>query len=199
MSIDLAQVQVTNIGRSAVSIQSVALDFGRVRALSWRRCSTAGFPFAIRGGVDQFELKLEPGDVIKVFFDFWPLADASKGRSCRGHRVRAVVRTAGKRRKLSKRLSRWKVSQDAVSLFPYHKTTPDARAFRELFRRIVRNNGEECFKSAWPSVALALKNNPSQGSIQDALDQTIGSITRMLPVPENTHKAHVGLSGRVLR
>jgi len=140
--IEYGLVRVTNIGRTAVSVENIAFDFGQTRRL--RRGRTTVVPMQFRDpDSDAAELdlrvphRIEPGANITVPFMLWPVLTSQSHRGHRGDRdliVRGSATSVGRRTTRSSRRSAWRIPKGALSRFAdLAPPPPDMRVYRVLW------------------------------------------------------------------
>lgn len=140
--IECVRVRVTNVGRSPVSVENIALDLGRMKW--WRRgrktLVPSRFKNSIYGDLPAAErtavpVRLEVGDVTSMVFHLWPALSSSINELGRGKhlKVRATAQAAGRRPTLSPRRVAWRFQHREDTWFTDQKVTPELRVYRELW------------------------------------------------------------------
>ncbi|MFF0487789.1 hypothetical protein ACFYTQ_02075 [Nocardia sp. NPDC004068] len=139
--IECVRVRVTNIGRTAVSVENIALDVGRT---SWRRRGRKSFVpwlFYAKGddraaAITQPSVRLEAGATTSQVFHLWPGvgAQAQKLKDGQTLAVRGTATAAGRRPTLSSRRFAWKFQQSDESWFTDYDVTPEMRVYRSLWQ-----------------------------------------------------------------
>lgn len=140
LGIEAVRVRVTNVGRSPVSVDNIALDIGR--SSRWRRGRSSVVPWSFRN-IDASEpelnkptsgpARLEAGDTTSRVYHLWPLVEHHADRD--GETViRGTATAAGRRPTLSRRKFAWKFTTGDESWFLDYVMTPDVRVYRELWR-----------------------------------------------------------------
>lgn len=133
--VDLALVRAVNVGRTAMSVTDIGLDFGgSQRRKFWQRHTVSLSPVPIHDGAkDLTEVRLEPGEVVNAFMDCWPTFEYARGHH-RRLRVRATARAAGRRSTRSKWRKRWRIDNSQYKLWPHGEATAELRAFQAVWR-----------------------------------------------------------------
>ncbi|MFB9742565.1 hypothetical protein ACFFOU_15765 [Pseudonocardia sulfidoxydans] len=169
--VDLARVTVTNIGRTAVSISPLELDFGR--RTWWRsdRTGFSGFPVPIQEGkAKNKRRRLEPGEAVDIYFDAWALIESAR-QHAPGKKVQVRGKCAAVSRKptLSSRRLRWTISPETECLRPYITVTPELRAFWALWCALARKR-DASISVAWFAVRQALSEGADSNKLVEVLD-----------------------------
>jgi hypothetical protein len=165
-SVDLAEVRLTNIGRTPVSVAEIELDFGRTSP-SWRwwrrgRHRVRGFPIPTHGGVTDEVVRLETGQSAHVFFEIVPLIRGVRRRKPGKVVLRASACAAGRRPTRSAWRKRWVLHADRDSIRSEEQSSPELRAYQALWRSLARTpEGLEQVSLAWGMVVLDLSKGGS--------------------------------------
>ncbi len=142
--VEAVRVRVTNVGRAAVSVESIALDIGLVDPRRpWKgRRSIVAAPFVKWDGTTQLGRKdstaperLEAGAIASRFFYLFPGISRETDRvKPQTLVVRGTATAAGRRRTLSPRRRAWEFGTDDETWFNsgYEVTRP-VRVCRELW------------------------------------------------------------------
>ena len=168
--VDLAIIRVTNVGRAAVSVSDIVLDFGRS---NWRRRSrdtVGGRPIVVHE-CKEFagDIRLEAGQGIAIALDHEPLIRFVVSRtSRRSVALRGSARAAGRRPTRSSRWHRWKVSGDHEIYFPRDETA-EQKAFVEVFRAVYPYDIERVYE-AWIAVTSLLLRDSTAGQKEIAAE-----------------------------
>lgn len=142
--IEVGRVRVTNIGRTALSVENISFDVTRSDLWNIRRHRTTMQPYIFRHKDTPKDeklldvskpMRLEPGAHVTAEFNLWPaLAGASSGTMAGPIAVRGSALAVGRKRATrSSRRTAWKLPPRALSIFPDVRVTPELRAFRELW------------------------------------------------------------------
>lgn len=168
--VELALIQVTNIGRVAVSVEDVSLDLGRMTWWKlWRR-SIAGIPVQAHEGHDKNSARLEPGASVTVIYPLWALVKGTKhAADRRSLTVRGTATPTGRRARLSPRRHSWRIPRNMNSLFPDFQLTPDVRAYRMLWHMTSEKDGRTPFARHWHKIRKSL----SEGANELELDKLL--------------------------
>lgn len=139
--IEYGRIRVTNVGRTAVSVENISYEVRRrYRWTPRRRCSTIQPWQFLQKETDPKDLtpdlanpiRLEPGGHITAELYLWPaLAGAEHGTRAGAISVRGSARAVGRRATRSTR--RWKIPAGASTYFTDVDVTPELRVFRELW------------------------------------------------------------------
>lgn len=144
--VDLALVQVTNIGRTAVPVTDLALDFGRPfqwpwsqgrpRPLRQARRTMTGAPVVVFDASTDDVVRLEPGESVLRFFDLCPMTMAMREARPAVMTIRASAVRAGRRRPtLSKWRWRWRM-RAGEGHRRGESESPELRAYRAVWRSL---------------------------------------------------------------
>lgn len=174
--VDLAQIQVVNIGRTPVSVSDICLDFGRARLRPRSRHTISGRLVPVHGGAeDATSYRLEAGSTVTLLMDVVPLVEHERRTFPRSRSVRASARPAGRRPVRSPWRCRWKLSKGRKVGWPFSEPTADLYAFREVFRVVYPRDVTKLY-DAWVEVGAARLGNPeatahdNQEALEHALD-----------------------------
>lgn len=146
LGIEAVRVRVTNVGRSPVSVDEIALDVGPSRWNRLRRRSLTPPTFRDKDSKhsELHELsapdgphRLEAGDVTSRVFRLWPsLGEELERRGGEVVTVRGTARMAGRRRaRLSPRRFAWTFHRGEETWFLDDEVTPEQQVYRVLWRR----------------------------------------------------------------
>lgn len=159
--VDIAIIKVTNVGRSAVSVSEIVLDFGRS---GWRpgwRHTIGGMPIVIHECKDiSGDVRLEAGQSISLAVDHELLVQ--RGMAAKRKAVRASATAAGRRPTLSSWRRRWSLSSPATIYYP-GEGTPEQRAFVEVFRAVYPHDAAKLYE-AWIAVTALMMRDSAAGS-----------------------------------
>ncbi len=142
--VEYGRVRVTNIGRTAVSVENISYEVQR--RYRWtprrRRATLQPWQFIHKDG-DPKETKLdlsnpirlEPGDNVTADLYLWPtLGDHAHGAGAGAISVRGSAHAVGRKwAARSKRRYAWKIPAGAWTYFTDVDVTPELRVFRELW------------------------------------------------------------------
>lgn len=177
--VEVAVIEVENLGRTAVTVSDVALDLG---PLTWWRPWGRWWvvPLALEGheAATMSKHRLEPFDSVRYIYEVWPVLAPSIGEGPqhkRPLRVRATVRVAGKRwRRLSPWRRGWRVLPRQVSLLPAPLEVGMA-AYRAMWRHV---DEESHGRMSCIPVALEVRKRfplngpaPTAEQLKDVLQQ----------------------------
>ncbi len=173
--IDVAIIQVINIGRAPVSVSELGLDFGHIPWWQpWSRHTITGRPVAIHEGIKQaLEVRLEPGQSATVINDCWPLIEYGR-RQDKRLAVRGTALPAGRKRNRSRWRRRWRIEPDQKFIWPHGPISDDLWLFQAIWRNVVPIDPSSVYP-AWIGVSSLLSRvddhaQPSFVEIADALD-----------------------------
>lgn len=147
--IEYGSITVTNIGRTAVSVESIGFDLGRDRWYRIGRRQVTSLPFSSPrkdfGDIDELRApkRLEPGENVTLDLYIWPLFTSLKIREHRGAReliVRGTATAVGHRPTLSRRRHAWRLPRGAITLFKDHVPAKETLVHRVLQQH--SNNSE---------------------------------------------------------
>lgn len=180
-NIELADVTVTNIGRTAVSVSNVALDFGRLHR--WRRWrhTIQGTPLDLHESNTENKHRLEPGDSVRVLFDLWQVVESARKSHPKAIAVRGTAQTVGRRARRSSWRLRWKLANSVEAMRRPEAITPELRAYRALWRN-MRNDPErkEHIQLAWFTILPKLNDGVTVNEIEGALRGILGPGCQLL-------------------
>lgn len=138
--IECARIRVTNIGRTPVSVEDIALDLGRSTPLwqvwRWRRWRRTVVPMFFIDPNDQDNsqaaraVRLEAGAVTSRVVHLDPGILPAKKRLV----VRGTATAAGRRPRRSPLKRAWRFKAGDMSWFKDYEVTPDVRVYRELWQ-----------------------------------------------------------------
>lgn len=140
--IEYGLVRVTNIGRTAVSVENISFDVGRTQRFKFGRSTVIPTPFRDSDtGIEAFESarphRLEPGDNITAAYHLWPALAGSRGRPRPGRKpliVRGSATAVGRRTVRSSRRTAWRIPQRTTSWFrDLNPPPPELRVYRRLW------------------------------------------------------------------
>lgn len=202
-NIELSEVVIENVGRTAVTVSEFSLDFGRTRWWRWHRHTLAGFPVAYDDlATTTRSLRLEPFDERTVLFDIWQLVNAArKRRPGKTLRVRASVRVAGKRRR-SRSLWRqsWSIPVDRQSLLPDNTPTFFEVIYRVAWRHLRSDSGPDVYAS---TVAMSVEplfddgKRPTEEMLRDTIEEALKHREPFMPPHLIAHDILKATEGRL--
>lgn len=173
--VDLAEVRVTNLGRTAISVSDIGLDFGRLHWWSIGRYTIRGVPVAVHDGCLDEVVRLETGESVSVFLDLWQLVKSHHSGRAGKSRVRASVYPAGRRKKRSKWRKRWVFHGSRKTLMPTQQISPELRAY-QAFWRAVRQSPDmaAAASSSWfPVLQFLKRGEPDASGLVDVLPYSL--------------------------
>jgi hypothetical protein len=172
ITVELAHIRVTNVGRLPVSVRDVMLDLGPLHGpLSlqwWRRAGMGGGGTSLLGGSTDNVIRLETGAFASFVFaprsTLSALADA-KGRILE---VRGSARAAGQRRaRVSPWRKRWLIGPNQKAMDPLAEPSPEVAAYRALFQMMVRSPEDlEALQPMWDLVQPRLAKGRPQAAFE---------------------------------
>lgn len=199
LGIEYANVRVTNIGRTPVSVENISFDLGRTR---WfRRWRTTVVPMQFIDPNDKSATKptkvdlspqrLEPGDNITRSYHLWPtLGDPNyfKHRKFRRLVVRGSAQAVGRRATRSRRQDAWRFRKGELSGF--HDVAippPETRVYRALWQESYNDKSET--KPVWfhREITDLLRDGKSHEEIRAYLDEQNTDPKTGQPKPFQTH------------
>ncbi|WKG03068.1 hypothetical protein [Mycolicibacterium sp. HK-90] len=147
--IEYGRVRVTNIGRTAVSVENISFDVSRpYRArLRRRRHTVQPIQFKHKDADPKKPvpnigepIRLEPGDNFTAELHFWPaLASSEFGTQAHKIRVRGSAHAVGRKRATrSSRRRAWTLPKGAWTVFRDVEVTPELKVFRQLWTTAYR-------------------------------------------------------------
>jgi len=165
--VDLAEVGVVNVGRTAVSVSEIALDFG---ASGWRRHRTSarGMPVNLIGANEADVVRLEAGQAATTYFELWGSVDAMRGRGRGKLIVRGTARPAGRRARRSSWRKAWRLQEARTTLLPGADASSELLAYRR-FWGLTRTDHELDLMApqAWSLIRSALRDGtPVEHALQ---------------------------------
>lgn len=142
--VEFGRIRVTNIGRTAVSVENISYEVRRRYRWSRRRSLSTVQPWQfLQKESESTDLKLdlsnpirlEPGGHVTAELYLWPaLAANEHGTNGGAISVRGSAHAVGRKwATRSKRRSAWKLPARSSSYFTDVDVTPELRAFRELW------------------------------------------------------------------
>lgn len=136
--VDVAVIEIVNIGRAPISLSSISLDVGADPRWRLRRRHTVGMvPIAVHGGLaDITEVRLEAAQSAFAILDLWTAVESARKMRQRVH-VRASVLPAGRRAKRSPWRHRWTVGQSQQHLWPFGPEGDQVLLFQAVWRAIA--------------------------------------------------------------
>ncbi|MCS3876845.1 hypothetical protein M2359_000474 [Gordonia amarae] len=177
LGIEVVRVRVTNVGRSPVSVDNIALDIGRSSRL--RRGRSSVVPWSFRN-IDASEpelnkptsgpTRLEAGSTTSRVYHLWPLVEYHADRD--GEIViRGTATAAGRRPTLSRRKFAWRFTTGDESWFLDSGVTPDVRVYRELWRHSYDEMVGGIPRIMRREVVRKLEEGASKDELQAYLDE----------------------------
>lgn len=144
LGVEYGQVRVTNVGRTAVSVENISYAVRRRYRWTLRRHRATIQPWQfLRKDSDPKDLtpdlsnpiRLEPGGHVTAELYLWPaLAEHDHGTRAGAISVRGSAHAVGRNRATrSRRRSAWKLPAGATTCFTDLEVTPELRMFRELW------------------------------------------------------------------
>lgn len=183
LGIEYGRVRVTNVGRTAVSVENISFSVRRRFRLTFRRRRTTIQPYQfLRKGLDPKDLtpdvanpiRLEPGGHVTAEFYLWPaLSNGDHGTRAGAISVRGSAQAVGgKWATRSKRRTAWKLPAGATSYFSDVEVTPELRMFRELWSHQHRAG----LSASWAllmrrEINKRLAEGATSQAIQEYLDE----------------------------
>jgi hypothetical protein len=179
LGIEYANVRVTNIGRTPVSVENISFDLGHER---WfRRWRSTVVPMQFIDSNDQSAKKvdlspqrLDPGDNITRSFHLWPTLgdpDQFKHRKFRRLVVRGSAQAVGRRATRSRRRDAWRFRKGELSTF--NDIAVPCREIR-VYRALWHHSYNEMFETnpVWyhGEIVSLLKEGKSHEEIRAYLD-----------------------------
>ncbi|MEV4893918.1 hypothetical protein AB0K48_31485, partial [Nonomuraea sp. NPDC055795] len=188
-NIELAEVRITNVGRTAISVSEISLDYGRFRRWRLGRYLIRGTPVAAHGCSMDDIIRLDPGSSTSVLFDFWLLSD--KTRRAMAWRkvlhVRATAKPAGRSVVRSRWRKRWSISRNHDRFLSFKSSTAEMAAFRTLWRRLyVDESSRNMISATWFTILPMLKKGASDHEMGQEMDKILGPGNRLLAFDINT-------------
>jgi hypothetical protein len=176
-NVELADVTIENLGRTAVTVSDFSLDFGRLHWWSWHRHTLGGRPVAFDDGATTTarSVRLEPFDERTVLFDVWQLVEAARSRGPgMSIRARASVRVAGKRRRRrSPWRQSWWIPVGRQSLLPDYTPTSFEVIYRVAWRHL-RSDSESDIDASVVAMMVEPLFDDGQRPSRDLLRDTVG-------------------------
>jgi hypothetical protein len=140
--IEYGRVRVTNVGRTAVSVENISFDVGRYRWYSRHRHTVQPMQFRHKDADTKermldlaVPIRLDPGDNVTADLHLWPtLASPGFGTGAGRVRVRGSAHAVGRTRAtLSWRRFAWNLPRGAWTAFRDVDVSPELRVYRELW------------------------------------------------------------------
>ncbi|MBM4723170.1 hypothetical protein GS439_11315 [Rhodococcus hoagii] len=158
LGIELALVQVTNIGRVAVSVENISLDLGRCKWWSWSRYTVAPHTVERPGHSREIECRLEPGGTVKVLFVLEAALRDHLPTAGRVRCVRGSAKPANRWRAVrSPFWLRWRFEPGRATFLGEDANTPAHRAYRELWAKTRTADGTSDAIEQWEEIRAALE------------------------------------------
>jgi hypothetical protein len=169
--VELAQIDIANVGRTAIWASGIGLDFGPESLLRRRQRLTLSLrPFGVGGGlIDNSPTRLEPGQAVVMYVTLRESITWAGGH----HRheriaVRGTATLAGRRAKRSPWRRALRVNEGHSKRFPHGETTLPVLIFQELVNHWPTSDIGHLYET-WLAVWGAL-DDPSEGeTIENAL------------------------------
>lgn len=179
--VDLAHVTVINVGRTAVSVWNISLDFGRDRWWKPRsRYTVTGKPLAIgKARLENEDVRLEPGESASVVYDVWPLIQSIRKTKRGNIQIRGSAAPAGKHAKKSPVRQRWKISPDEERIWPYGAESDETDLYVAVWRAVAHLDLSKTY-DAWLSVAAFVRrlggniDSRTSSKLEEALRSSLG-------------------------
>lgn len=188
IGIEYARIRVTNVGRTAVSVENISYDVrDRFRWPRGRHRATLQTWQFLRKDLDPEELtidlsnpvRLEPGGHITAELYMWPaLAAAENGTSGGAISVRGSAQAVGRKwATRSKRRLAWKIPAGARTYFTDVDVTPELRVFRELWLHRHRAR----ISASWALMMYReINKRLDEGATGDAIYKYLDEATKEL-------------------
>jgi hypothetical protein len=181
--VEYGRVRVTNIGRTAVSVENISYQVQRPHRWTLRRHRATLIPTQfMHKEADPKETKLdlsnpirlEPGDNVTADLYLWPaLASDERGTGGGAIRVRGSAHAVGRKwATRSKRRYAWTIPAGAWTYFTDVDVTPELRVFRELWAQ----NHRKGIAASWAlmmyrHINKLLAGGATREDIQQYLDE----------------------------
>jgi hypothetical protein len=198
LGIEFAEVRVTNIGRTPVSVEEISFDLGRCSWRSLRRNGITPTLFydpreAIGSDDDPRDLKssyrLEPSANVTIAFNLWPvMAHHEFGTKAGKVRVRGSARAVGRRATRSKRRYKWKLPKNSITRFEDHPPSAELLVYRELWNHAYMDSVGEVPLVEHEEIIRRLKRSDTWPEIQAYLNEITSD--RELSMSMLAHKLH---------
>lgn len=174
--VELAEVRVTNVGRAAISVSDICLDFGHFYSWKFGRHTIRGTPIAAQDSFTDDTVRLEAGATITVFFDLWRVvAHAGRQRGMEALAVRASARPAGRRPTRSSWRKRWTMQIGRGTFICGELASPSTRAYNALWRGLQHSEeARGLISAAWYPLQSILERSPSEVEVRKSLESTLG-------------------------
>lgn len=139
--VEAAEVRVTNVGRSPISVDDISLDLGRPKRLSRYRRSVAFLRLhdedsrtaELRDPTDG-PARLEPGDSASRVFHLWPYLNHHIDKMGGRINLRGTAHAVGRRSNTrSPRRFGWRFTSSDDTWFTNLEVTPELRVYRRAW------------------------------------------------------------------
>jgi hypothetical protein len=171
--VELARIDVANIGRTAIWVSDIGVDFGRDCIFKMgQRTRVSLRPLAIGEGlVDNSAKRLEPGQATVMYFPIVEITDwARKGRRV----ARGTATLAGRRAKLSPLRHALVTRQGDPGRLPGLCATKEVLVFQLLVNNWPTSDVDQLYE-AWLGVWIALSPEMQKGTVEEALEPYFAS------------------------
>ncbi|TWD73478.1 hypothetical protein FB561_7371 [Kribbella amoyensis] len=162
--VEMAEIEIENVSRNAVTISDVGIDFGTSRWYRRDRRSVVPRASKLGNGSTETRIRLEPFDRVTFVLDVWQAIAGVKSsrapvKSSFPRRLRATVRVAGKRRKaLSPWRRGWVVKGDQIAFMDHTMKDSGIVAYQAIVRYMADHETGDAGMLAIP-VALEIKKS----------------------------------------
>jgi hypothetical protein len=177
--VELAKIDVANIGRTAIWVSGIGMDFGSESRLRPRRRLTMSLqPIRVNGSLtDSSPTRLEPGQAVEMFVPLMSSITTAERQLDLGDRitVRGTAVLAGRRPKRSPWRRGMRVKVGSSARFPHAEATRQVLIYQELVNHLRSAEVGQLYE-AWLDVWSAL-DDPQEGeTVENALQSYSNSI-----------------------
>ena len=163
-TVEVAVLEIENLGRTAVTVSEPSLDLGRTRRWGLGRKTISPRPVSAVDACTDRSIRLEPFDRVRFVFDVWQiLAPVSGEPPKRPLKLRGSLRIAGKRfRRRSPFRHTWRVVPGQLT-FDSEPVEIGMAAYRAMWRH-TKDDMTESHSHDAIAVALAVRKKfPTDG------------------------------------
>jgi hypothetical protein len=181
--VELAKVDIANIGRTAIWASDIGIDFGADGSFKRRfRMRASCRPLAIAGSLaNNASRRLEPGEAVVMYVPLVEMIKWARNERRSSHVIiRGTATLAGRRAELSPWRHALRVRKGDSGRLPHQQATDEVLVYQALVDHWPTSD-VRCLYKAWLDVWNGLLPESHEGALEEALasylDSTIESVT----------------------
>jgi hypothetical protein len=177
--VELAKIDIANIGRTPIWVSGIGLDFGSESRLKPRRRLTMSLqPIRVNASLtDGAPTRLEPGQAVEMFVPLMSsITTAERQLGMHGRiTVRGTAVLAGRRPKRSPWRRKMRVKVGNSARFPHAEATRQVLIYQELVNHLRSAEVGQLYE-AWLDVWNALNDPGKSKTVENALQPYSNSL-----------------------